>query len=231
MAEDKKKIKSACSGDIGWPIYFSDSLIKGNPESEIAITTLWTPAKLIADKIDPKLFSAIGQLYSKEGINFILRNILANPKIRYLIVCGTELSGSGKALADFFAKGVDKENNIIGNDFAAIHKEIPLDALELVRKNVRCENLIGVTDPEKIIEKIKNYKPVGKPFASSEIFPDSKSDASTSFPSEETVFAVRHKFIGPAWLEIVKTVQRFGSVRANFYGSSVREAFNIAAVV
>lgn len=230
MAEDKKE-KTICSGEVGWPIYFSDSLIKGNSESEITIATLWTPAKLIADKIDPKLFSVVGQLYSKEGINFIIRNILANPKIRYIIVCGTELSGSGKALVDFFGKGVDKENNIIDNDFAAIQKEIPLEALELVRKNIRCENLIGVADMEKIIEKIKNYKPVGKPFSEPQTFPEPKNDLAISFPSEETVYPIRGKYIGAVWLEIIKHIWRFGTIRNNFYGGSVREIFNIAAVV
>ncbi len=230
MAEDKQK-KPICSGEIGWPVYYSDSLIKGNFESEIAVTTLWTPAKLIADKIDKNSFSVIGQLYSKEGINFILRNILANPRIRYIIVCGTELSGSGKALVDFFAKGVDKDNNIIDNDFAAIQKEISLEAIELVRKNVRCENLIGITDAEKVIEKIKNYKTIGKPFSGPQIFPEPKNDLAVSFPSEDTVFPIRSKYIGGAWLEIIKHIWRFGTIRNNFYGGSVREIFNIAAVV
>lgn len=226
----------ACNSPKGqsaanWPVYFSDSLIKGDLKSEVAIVTLWTPAKLIADKLDPKLFSVVGQLYSKEGINFILRNILANPNIRYIIICGTELSGSGKAAADFFGKGVDKDNNIIGNDFALIHKEIPREAIELVRKNVRCENLIGVADAEKILEKIKGYKPAGKPFSEPQIFPEAKNDLAASFPCEDTVFPIRHKYIGSAWLEIIKTIWRFGTVRSNFYGGNVREIFNIAAVV
>lgn len=236
MQKAKKISGNACQSPkeqsaASWPAYFKDSLIYGNPKSEIAITTLWTPAKLIADKIDPKLFSVAGQLYSKEGINFILRNILANPQIRYVIICGTELSGSGKALVNFFAKGVDKENNIVSEDFAMIHKEIPQEALELVRKNVKYENLIGVNDAEKIIRKIKNYASSNKPFAEPQTFPDPKNDLATSFPSEETVFPIRHKFIGPAWLEIVKTIQRFGTLRSNFYGGNVRELFNIAAVV
>ncbi len=224
--QSPKKLKTA-----KWPIYFRDNLIKGNSKSEITITTLWTPAKLIADKIDPNFFSAAGQLYSKEGINYILRNILANPSIRYIIVCGTELSGSGKALVDFFEKGVDENNNIISNDFASIHKEIPAEIIELVRKNTRCENIIGITDEKIILDKIKNYKPIGKPFSAPQVFPEPKNELADSFPSEETVFPIRHKYIGPAWLEIVKTISRFGTIRSDFYGGSVREIFNIAVVV
>lgn len=231
MEKNIQNKNTISSKETSWPIYFSDSLIKGNPKSEITISTLWTPVKLIADKIDASFFSVAGQLYSKEGVNYILRNILANPKIRYIIVCGTELSGSGKALVDLFAKGVDKDNNIIGNDFAAIHKEIPLEALELIRKNIRCENLIGVTDAKKIIEKINNYKPIGKPFSEPQTFPEPKNELAVSFPCEDTVFPIRHKYIGEAWLEIIKHIQRFGAIRNNFYGGSVREVFNIAAVV
>ncbi|MBU4000376.1 hypothetical protein KKG29_04370 [Patescibacteria group bacterium] len=231
MSDPQKPNSSACSDETKWPVYFKDNLIYGNPKSEVAIVTLWTPAKSIADKIDSNLFSVVGQLYSKEGINFILRNILTNPNIRYLIICGTELSGSGKALMDFFGKGTDKNNNIIGHDFAAIQKEIPLEAIEIVRKNVRCENLIGINDAQKILEKIKAYKPAGKPFSAPQIFPDAQNELAASFPSEGTVYAVRHKFIGPAWLEILKNIRRFGVVQSTWYGNSVRELFNIAAVV
>lgn len=220
MAEEKK-----------WPIYFKDNLIHGNPESEIGIATLWTPAKDIAVKINPSLFYVMGQLYSKEGIDFILRNILTNPKIRYIIVCGRELSGSGKTLIDFFENGVDENHKIIGSDNTQIDENISLGALETVRKEVKVENMIGISDAEQILEKIKAYKPIGGLFSESQIFPESKKESQDALPSEESVFTIRGKYIGQVWLDIIKTIWRFGSVRSSFYGNFVREAFNIAAVV
>ncbi len=56
-----------------WPLYFKDKLIQGNPDAQIGIVCLWTPVNQITDKIDKNLFAVAGQLYSKEGINFILR--------------------------------------------------------------------------------------------------------------------------------------------------------------
>ena len=138
MSEDNKEIK--------WPVVSNENLVLGNMDSEIVIVTLWTPTKKITDKLDPDSFCVAGQLYSKEGINFIIRNILAKPSIRYLIICGTELSGSGKVLVDFFEKGINEDHEVIGNDFAKIHKEIPKEILDLVRKNIKMENLIGVQD-------------------------------------------------------------------------------------
>ncbi|MCK5476039.1 MAG: hypothetical protein KAI71_05685, partial [Candidatus Pacebacteria bacterium] len=183
------------------------------------------------DELDPDSFCVAGQLYSKEGINFIIRNILAKPSIRHLIVCGTELSGSGKVLVDFFEKGISEEHEVIGNDFAKIHKEIPKEILDLVRKNIKIENLIGIQDINEIKKKIKNYKPIGKPFSESQIFPDAKKEEVKIFPTDQSVFKVRGRYIGNVWLQIIKKILKFGVENPTWYGGNVKELFNIAAVV
>ena len=217
--------------ETNWPVCSSENLVLGNPDSEIVIATLWTPTKKITDELDSNSFCVAGQLYSKEGINFIIRNILAKPSIRYLIICGTELSGSGKVLADFFEKGVDEENMVIGNDFAKIHKEIPREFLEMVRKNVKIENLIGVQDINEIKKKINNYKIVNKPFSESKIFPEAKKEEAKIFPTDQSVFKVRGRYIGNVWLQILKKILKFGTENPTWYGGNVKELFNIAAVV
>lgn len=214
-----------------WPNYFKNNLILGNSKSEVAIVTLWTPAKKIAEKMNKNLFCVIGQLYSKDGVNYIIRNILANPSIRFLIVCGQDLSGSGKVLIDFFQKGVDDDYNIKDNDFALIHKEIPEKALKLVRSNVQIKNLIGISDPEKIIKELKNYQLVGKPFAKPEIFADHKEEKIEIFPTDQSVFKIREKYIGTAWLRMLKLIFKFGIIGKSWYGNNVQELFNIAVVV
>ncbi len=214
-----------------WPIYSKDNLILGNPEKEVAIVTLWTPTKKITEKLDKNLFSVAGQLYSKSGINYIIRNILANPLIHYLVVCGQDLSGSGQALINFFKEGIDENYNIIGSDFALIHKEIPSQALELVRKNVQIKNLIGVREIERINKELKACSLVGKPFAKPQTFASHKEKKSLSFPAEQSVFKVREKYIAPAWFRILKLILKFGAVNKSWYGNEVREIFNIAAVV
>jgi len=209
------------------------------------MNTLWTPTKKITDELDPNSFCVAGQLYSKEGINFIIRNILAKPSIRYLIICGTELSGSGKVLADFFEKGIDNDylvvgndfakidNDylVVGNDFAKIHKEIPKEFLDLIRENVKIENLIGIQDIKKVKEKINNYKPVNKLFAEPKVFPDAEKEETKIFPTDQSVFKVRGRYIGNVWLQILKKILKFGTENPTWYGGNVKELFNIAAVV
>jgi len=214
-----------------WPIYSKNNLILGDLKSEVAIITLWTPTKQITEKLDKNLFCVAGQLYSKSGINYIIRNILANPSIHYLIICGQDLSGSGKALLNFFKKGIDENYNIIGSDFALIHKEIPRQALELIRKNVQIKDLIDIKEIEKINQELKFCSLIGKPFAKSQLFTEHKEEESLSFPAEQSVFKIREEYIGPAWLRILKLILKFGAVNKSWYGNEVREIFNVAAVI
>jgi thymidylate synthase len=214
-----------------WPIYFKDQLILGNPKSEIGLITLWTPKEAIAKGVGQDNFAACGQLYSKEGINYLLRNIFANPKIRHLVICGEDRSKSGEALISLLENGVDGENCIIGSKFAQINKEIPSDRLGLFRKSVTFLNLAGEYNTEKIMSGIKSYSAKGSLWAKPETFPENKVEFEGALPSEGSVYLARGKYAGEVWLEIMKKVMKFGSVRKSRYGNNCREIFNVAAVV
>jgi len=214
-----------------WPRYFKDNLVLGNLKSEVVLVTLWTPVKKIIDKIDKNLFCLAGQLYSKDGINYIIRNFLSHPTIYHLVVCGQDLSGSGRALVDFFKKGIDQDYNIIDNSFASIHKEIPKESLEILRQNVKIMDLIGIREPKKITEALKACQSIRKPFATAQIFPDHKEEKISIFPSEQSVFKIKDEYIGPAWLRLLKIILKFGIINKSRYGNEVRELFNIVAVI
>jgi thymidylate synthase len=113
-----------------WPIYYKDRLHIANLKSNVGIVTLWSPVQTILPKLNQKQFAIGGQLYSKRGINFLIRNILANPSIDTIIICGSNLSGSAEALINFIEIGVDEENNVIGVEKSPIDKEIDRESLE-----------------------------------------------------------------------------------------------------
>ena len=214
-----------------WPLYFKEKLILGNPDSEIGIVCLWTPASKICENLDKSIFALCGQLYSKEGINFIIRNILANPKIRLLLICGEERTGSGRALINFLEKGVNEKNEVSGEEFCEIHKEIDKKSLDNLRANVKYVNLINVIDPEKINNEIKKYIPQNSLWDEPKVFPDAKIEFDGVMPSDNSVFKIRKKFAGEAWLEILKKIMKFGTVRESFHGNNCKELFNICAVI
>src|SRR3990167_4816110 len=128
-----------------WPKYYAKLLTLGSGESSVGIATLWTKKDLFVNKLDKHSYAVIGQLYSRLGINFMLRNIFAYPKIRYLIVCGTELSGSGKELLKIWETGESE----------FLDKELSKEAIDMLRANVTLINMIGNNNPDDVETRIR----------------------------------------------------------------------------
>ncbi|MEA3430134.1 MAG: thymidylate synthase [Nanoarchaeota archaeon] len=85
-----------------------------NPEGCVGVVTLWSPVLWVSEKftefgIDLSNNSKIvcfGQLYG-DGLGSMLRNLLYNPQIKHLIVCGDNRSNSYEDLVAFFEAGVE----------------------------------------------------------------------------------------------------------------------------
>lgn len=215
-----------------WPIYYKDKLHIANPNSNVAIITLWTPMQVILPKLNQEHFNIGGQLYSKRGVNFIVRNILANPIIDTLVLCGANLSGSAEALMYLIEKGIDENNNIIGVDKAYIDKEIDLDTLNTLRSQVTFVNLVKNSSAKNIQEHIeKLQKQEVKQWAEPKIFPDPEPFTTEKFPSEKTAYTVRAGYIKEAWPQILRHVMKFGSKKGMIKVGEVKELVNLIVVI
>lgn len=126
----------------------------GSIESQIAVDTL-------ASKIDfPKELVAIWGQHKTEnlGIEKIVANVVSNPNIRYLIVCGEEVRGhrSGASIISLRSNGIDDNGKIIGATGAVPYIEnVPAEAIARFREQVEIIDMIGVADKAEIIGKIK----------------------------------------------------------------------------
>lgn len=99
------------------------------------------------------------------GIEKIVCNIVANPNIRYLIVCGVESSGHqpGQALCSLLRNGVDERRNIIGAEGPTPYLyNIPVESIERLRKQVTLVDLVAengtmvATDPQQLRQAVKS---------------------------------------------------------------------------
>jgi thymidylate synthase len=91
------------------PLYFADRLKIINPRGTIGVVTLWSKVDYVVDRfreagvdLDPATspIAAFGNLYGN-GLRELLRNLLYNPQIQWLLVCGHDRSGSYGELLDF----------------------------------------------------------------------------------------------------------------------------------
>lgn len=220
-----------------WPVYFKDRLILGNLDSSVGVATLWMPKESVAEVMDPNSYCVCGQLYTKRGINPLLRNILANPKIRYLVICGVDRQGSGESLVKFFDNGLEIPNEtsgfvkgwrIAGDSEAVLDKEIPLEALNLLRENVELLDMrmAPLDKVAEIVYRLKSKSAFSKP----QLFPESEKYEQKTYPSDRSVFKIRRDYIADAWLDALKTVNRFGIEIPGMYGK-VKEVQNLSIVI
>lgn len=139
----------------------------GSETSQIAVDTL-------ASRLDfPKEKVAIWGQHKTEnlGIEKIMANIVSNPKIRYLVICGEEVRGhrSGDSIIALHANGIDDNGRIIGAKGAVPYIEnLPADAIARFREQVEIVDMIGTTSLDEIVAKIeelanRSKDPIGEP--------------------------------------------------------------------
>jgi thymidylate synthase len=215
----------------GWPIYYKDFLTISDKKSNIGICTLWTPKDSICSKLDKKSFSVGGQLYSKRGVNFILRNVLANPLIDHIILCGSDRSESGEAFLKFMKNGVDKNYRVKGDEKCEIHKEIGRKSLEKFRKSVKLVDMRGKVNLSELRRKIRLIKQRKRAWARAKKFKESKLQAADKFPSEKSTFNVRADYVWEAWVQILRLIMKFGSKKGMIKIGEVKELVNVIAVI
>lgn len=216
-----------------WPIYYKDFLTLSNRKSNIGICTLWTPKDSVVAKLEKQSFNIGGQLYSKRGINFMIRNILANPIIDTIILCGADKSKSGDTLIKFMKDGVDKNSKVVGDKKCGLQKEVSREALSEFRDNVKIIDLRGRIDLKRINKEIKTRMKSRSPkrWAKPRRFKESKFTASDKFPSEKSTFSVRAEYIWEAWVQVLRIIMKFGSKKGMIKIGEVKELVNIITVL
>lgn len=253
---DLIKNQIGSDGKKGWPVavkdrisyYTEDKII----ESNVAITFLWTMRDAILPKLEKENLAIASNFYTPSGLVGMIRNILGNPNIRYIIILGEEYSSkaedadsnkneltSANALRAFFNTGINNEGKIdgFGN---AVHfdKNIPVELIEEVRKNVKLidlnKEMPNSSFEEKIIEANRLLKCLEKkPAFLDRPYVFKYEQIKESFPYEGGPLIVHGKTIPEAWIKMIYNVYRFG--RKNLMNANtdrwVKEINNMTMVI
>lgn len=153
-----------------WPIVEGRYKL-GSSDSPVAICTMASID--LVDQIPRDGVAVIGKCVTENlGIEKIVENIAANPKIRFLILCGRVSKGHfvGQAIRCLVENGIDPEGRIIGARGAMpVLKNVSMEKIEQFRRQVEPIDLIGVENTQKITQAVKDclYRNPG-PFAMKE---------------------------------------------------------------
>ena len=147
----------------GWPPLPGDYVVvrHGAP---VAVCTLNSAAlaKELAARCSGGLAIA-GSLHTENlGIERIVRNVLANPNIRFLVLCGADTRQAighlpGQSLAALCENGTDAEGWIVGaRGKRPVLKNVTRDEVEAFRLQVEIVPLIGEEDAARVSGEIES---------------------------------------------------------------------------
>jgi thymidylate synthase len=220
------------------PLHFGDRLTVINPQGTIGVVTLWSKVDYVIERfrearvdLDPATspIAVFGTLYGN-GLREMLRNLLYNPQIQTLLICGHDRTGSYSELRRFFLPGylepVDspliRYKTPPGIEKVSIWKI--RDTNRLIDDLVKREYfkilpkvvLIQPSDPQaehfpgtvkQIFETPDNPKPVCE--NDRQIIPLPEVEVQY-FPSNPRGHLVVKDFILEAWKEVLHLLTRFG---------------------
>ncbi|MBU4076616.1 MAG: tetrahydromethanopterin S-methyltransferase subunit A, partial [Euryarchaeota archaeon] len=147
--------------------------LRGNHYSPVAVVvmlnapygTMPPEVKSIPPEIDKLVRLAVetgaalsGTLQTENiGIEKIVCNIVGNPNIRHIVLCGIDVEGhhSGDAIRALIENGVNEWRTIIGSTAVTPYLfNIPKESIERFRKQLTLINLLGEMNPEVITKAV-----------------------------------------------------------------------------
>lgn len=155
MTEDRRLGQDGQSRQDSWTPPVEGRYKLGSPDSPVAVCTMATmELDLPMDQIAIK-----GKCVTENmGVEKIIQNMIANPKLRFLLLCGQVSKGHfiEDAFMNLHENGVDQEKRIIGaKGGMPILKNLDAGEIERFRQQVEPINIAGETEPGKIMEKVK----------------------------------------------------------------------------
>jgi len=147
--------------------------LRGNDYSPVAVAmllnapygTLPADVRSIPPEIEKLVKVAIetgaalsGTLQTENiGIEKIVCNVVGNPNIRYLVLCGEEVEGhqAGSAVKALLVNGINEKRTIIGSQGVTPYLfNISLEVIERFREQVTLVDLVGEMDSQVVAKAV-----------------------------------------------------------------------------
>lgn len=141
----------------GWPPLPGDYKVLryGAPVAVCALNSIDLVASL--ERAAPPGLSIVGTMHTENlGIERVIRNVLANPNIRFLILCGEDTQQAighlpGQSLASLFRNGIDERGRIVGaKGKRPVLKNVTADQVRVFLRQVELLDLVGETSTERV---------------------------------------------------------------------------------
>lgn len=244
------------NGETGWPVAVRDRIAFPRSselivsDANVAVTFLWTMRDSVLPNLEKENLAIATNFYTPAGLQGMVRNILGNPFIRYIILLGEEYSSksegdkiseltSANAIRAFFESGVNEDRKIEGFESAVyFDKNIPLELIEKIRQNVKLIDLNKTMPYASLSDKIHEANRLIRTLEKQEPFLEKPEtfeyeSMDESFPYEGGPLIVHGSNIPNAWIKMISNIYRYG--RKNLMNANtdrwIKEINNMAVVI
>ncbi len=216
------------------PLYFADKLQIINPRGSIGVVTLWSKVDYVIDRfrqagvdLNPTTspIAVFGNLYGN-GLREMLRNLLYNPQIQTLLICGNDRAGSRLELKRFFELGLapvagalikyrTPNSGVLVSPARIRQTKRIMDDLVKQEQFHAPPSLVELGDPQHVetSEDIKNFfaswQPPAQSSAKRQDVPLPEVEVE-HFPGNPRSHVVVRNTILEAWGEVLYLLTRFG---------------------
>lgn len=220
------------------PLYKPKQLLSG--QGQTAVVTGWTIKQTLFKRLSPPEYAVIGNLYSPtRGISPLIRNLLANPHVRFLVVLNAtredQNAGGCLCLLDFFRHGFTKGKSDTGQDCwivqsaitGYIDPEIPASALEKLRQVLQWQEAKSLAEAVQFVKSFakQTTSAWGNPLR----FPHTETTP-TVLPGPRYGHCIQGTTIAQTWVKIIHRIQTTGTIRPTQYGQW-QELIDLVAIV
>ncbi|HEY9804718.1 MAG TPA: thymidylate synthase [Leptolyngbyaceae cyanobacterium] len=221
-------------------LYKPNQLIYGN--GQVAVITGWTVKSALSKHLEPQEYAVIGQLYSPtRGINLLIRNLLWNPHVRYLVVLNASKedknAGAGECLLDFFRYGF--EEGVCDTGLRAwvirshvtgyIDLDIDAAALEHLRQSIKYSEAKSISEAVSLIKSYTLEQAIA-PWGTPLEFPISTVEP-TVLPGPRYGHRIEGRTIAETWVKIIHRIKTTGTIRPTGYDGQWQELIDLMAVI
>lgn len=225
------------------PEYYGERLRLVNPVGDVGVVTLWSPVKTVENKFldwgvdlgaGTSRIAAFGNLYGN-GLPHLLRNLLWNPQISYLLVLGQNLSGSAEHLKNFFSQGLEEAEILGARVFRIVGTNRYIDGLVTPEdfSTPPAIQVLGRLTDENTKPAVVSFFDALPPLSRGElprVARELPKAEVTRYPSEPRSHTISRKGVLEAWLELVFRLVRFGHRTTLKKGSRI-ELQNVKVII
>jgi len=141
---------------VSWP-EIEGTYVVGDPAAPVAVCVL-TSSELMAPLAAAPGVAIAGEVQTANlGLERIVLNVVANPAIRFLLICGKEsrLFRPGQSLAALVENGIDGAGEVRGaQGYEPVLRTVPPKAVERFRSQVELVDWTGELDMTELSQRV-----------------------------------------------------------------------------